>query len=110
MTLAARCTPKASLVLTLVWIAALCATGSTEALLFMVPALLIAVPLFCGRYLGEELIAKLVARATRRPKPSRSSGGLQAPPSPITWPARGRDLIAFGLAKRPPPARLLPQT
>ncbi|MDQ2630446.1 MAG: hypothetical protein M3Y75_05660, partial [Actinomycetota bacterium] len=70
MNLAARLTPKASLVLTLCWVALLAVTGSTDALLFLAPALLIAIPLFAGRYVGEELIAKFVARRARPRKRS----------------------------------------
>jgi hypothetical protein len=102
-------TPKVSLAVTLAWIAILGLTGSTDALLFMAPALLIVIPLLSGHYLGEELIAKLVAKTTRRPKRSPRSAALPAPAAPATWLARGRDLIAFGLAKRPPPPLVLPQ-
>lgn len=108
MNLAARLDPKASLMLTLCWVAALAATGSTDALLFLAPALLIVIPLFGGRYLGEELIAKLVARRTR-PRTRSAALAPSAPAAPATWLPRGTRLIAFGLAKRPPPARLLTQ-
>jgi hypothetical protein len=108
VTLAARLTPKASLVLTLCWVAILGVTGSTDALLFMAPALLIVVPLLSGRYVGEELIARLARRPRRKARPARASA-WSLPPMPAFRPA-GRDrLIASGLAKRPPPASLLPQ-
>lgn len=109
MTVAARLTPKASLVLTLGWIAVLGATGSTDVLLFLAPALLIVTPLLAGRYVGEELIAKLA----RRPRPAARSSRATAwslPPAPAVWPAGRNRLIASSLAKRPPPAALLPQT
>jgi hypothetical protein len=108
MSLAARLTPKVALVLTLCWVALLGVTGSTETLLFLAPALLIVIPLLGGHYVGEELIAKLVARRAR-PRPRAAAAAWQAPPVPATWLPRGARLVAFGLAKRPPPARLLPQ-
>lgn len=108
MKLAARLTPRASLALTLGWVAILALTGSTDALLFLAPALLIAIPLLGGRYLGEEMIARFVARRTR---PRRRPAALRtAPPVPATWIPRGTRLIAFGLAKRPPPALLALQS
>lgn len=105
---AAHLTPRASLAMTLCWVAVLAATGSTDALLFLAPALLIVIPLFGGRYLGEDLIAKLVARRAR-PRPRSAALAPSAPSAPATWLPRGTRLIAFGLAKRPPPARLLLQ-
>ena len=108
MNLAARLTPKTSLVLTLCWVALLALTGSTDALLFLAPALLIVIPLLGGHYIGEELIAKIVAR---RARPRRRSAPSSRPAqAPATWVPRGTRLIAFGLAKRPPPARLVPQS
>jgi hypothetical protein len=108
MTAAARLTPKASLVLTLCWVAILAATGATDALLFLAPALLLILPLLAGRYLGVELIVEF-ARRTRRSRP-RPARGAARPQAPRSWVPRGTRLIASGLAKRPPPAALLPQT
>jgi hypothetical protein len=104
MDAAALFTPVRALAITLCWVAVLAVTGSTDALLFLAPALLIAIPLLGGRYVGEELIAKLVARRSR----SRARSVSPAPPAaaaPATWRPRGTRLIAFGLAKRPPPSR-----
>ncbi|HKO38553.1 MAG TPA: hypothetical protein VJU14_09310 [Solirubrobacterales bacterium] len=109
MKMAARFTPARALALTLSWVAVLAVTGSTDALLFLAPALLIAIPLLGGRYVGEELIAKLVARRRDRARPRSASPLQPMPPAPATWLPRGTRLIAFGLAKRPPPARLAPQ-
>jgi hypothetical protein len=105
MNLAARLTPQASLALTLGWVALLALTGATDALLFLAPALLIAIPLLGGRYLGEEMIARFVARRAR-PRRRSATPRRTAPPVPATWLPRGTRLIAFGLAKRPPPALL----
>jgi hypothetical protein len=109
MKLAVRLTPQVSLALTLGWVALLALTGSTDALLFLAPALLIAIPLLGGRYLGEEMIARFVARRGR-PRRRSMAPRRAAPPVPATWLPRGTRLIAFGLAKRPPPALLAQQS
>ncbi len=108
MRFASRFTDRKALAITLLWVVALAATGATDALLFLAPALLIAIPLFGGRYVGEELIAKLAARRARASRRSANTPAL--PPAPTSWRPRGAELIAFSLAKRPPPALLLPQT
>lgn len=108
MRLASRYTDKKALAFTLCWVAGLAIVGSTDALLFMAPALLIAIPLLGGHYLGEELIVRLVERRARPPR--RATSTASPPPSaPEGWRPRGTGLIAFSLAKRPPPLRLLPQ-
>lgn len=111
MRLASRFTEKRALAVTVCWIAVLGITGSTDALLFLAPALLIAIPLFAGRYFGEELIAKLIARKDgRRPRRAPTSL-LPTPPFLGARLPRGTSLLAFSLAKRPPPSlRLLTQT
>jgi hypothetical protein len=109
MRLASRFTDGKALVITLCWVTALALTGSTEALLFMAPALLIAIPLLGGHYVGEELIVGLAAR---RAHSRRQPGTAPARPLPLAlfdWRPRGADLIAFSMAKRPPPQVLLPQ-
>ncbi|HST68914.1 MAG TPA: hypothetical protein VLI94_04570 [Solirubrobacterales bacterium] len=109
MNLAALFTPARALAITLCWVAVLGLTGSTDALLFLAPALLIALPLLGGRYVGEELIAKFVARRSRS-RARSASAAPSAPPAPAIWLPRGTRLIAFGLAKRPPPSRLALQS
>jgi hypothetical protein len=109
MRLASRFTDTRALVITLCWAAALAFTGSTEALLFMAPALLIAIPVLGGHYIGEELIVKLAARRARPPRRATTSPAWPLPSTPESWRPRGTGLIAFSLAKRPPPASLLPQ-
>lgn len=106
MRIATRFTAKGALLVTLCWVAGLAVTGATETLLFLAPALLIAIPLLGGRYVGEELVAKLAApRQKRRPRPA---AGRSLPLPPSTWRPRGTRLVAFALAKRPPPAAALP--
>lgn len=85
MQLTSRFTEKRALAITLCWVVALAVTGSTDVLLFLAPALLIAIPLFCGHYFGEELIAKLVARRPRKPLRSRLVLGLW----PLVFPGPG---------------------
>jgi hypothetical protein len=102
-------TDKKALAITICWVTALAFTGSTEALLFMAPALLIAIPLLGGHYIGEELIVKLAARRARPPRRATTSPAWSIPSAPESWRPRGTGLIAFSLAKRPPPAPLLTQ-
>ena len=109
MNMAALFTPGRALAITLCWVAVLGITGSTDALLFLAPALLIVIPLLGGRYVGEELIAKFVARRTRS-RARSASPSCSAPPMPTVWLPRGARLIAFGLAERPPPSRLALQS
>lgn len=110
MRIASRFSARSGLAITLFWAAALALSGSTDALLFLAPALLIAIPLCGGRYVGEELIAQLVARRERPSRRPASSPRLRVPAAPVGWRPRGTRLLAFSLAKRPPPLpRLLPQ-
>lgn len=108
MRLAGYFTDRRALTLTLFWVAALAIAGATDALLFLAPALLIAIPLLSGRYVGEELIVRLVARRAR-PRRRAVAPAWALPPAPADWRPRGTGLLAFSLAKRPPPMRLLPQ-
>ena len=109
MRLATRLTSGLALTVTVCWAFALALSGSTDTLLFLAPALLIVAPLIAGRYLGEELIAKLVAKRSRRPRrPAVVLAPLPRPP--MAWSPRGTRLLAFSRAERPPPLALLPQT
>ena len=108
MRLSSRFTDSRALAFTLCWVAVLALAGSTDVLLFIAPALLIAIPLLGGHYIGEELIVKLAARRSR---PSRRATAPARPLAavPASWHPRGTSLLAFSLAKRPPPALLLAQ-
>jgi hypothetical protein len=108
MRLASRLTAGVALAITVGWALALALAGSTDALLFMAPALLVAAPLLAGRYVGENLIAKLAAGRARKPRHSSPTPDV-APRPPALWLPRGTRLIAFSLAKRPPPGSLLTQ-
>jgi hypothetical protein len=109
MRLATRLTSGLALAVTVCWAFALALSGSTDTLLFLAPALLIVAPLIAGRYLGEELIAKLVAKRSRPPRRS-TVVSAPAPRPPAAWSPRGTRLLAFSRAERPPPLPLLPQT
>jgi hypothetical protein len=109
MRLLSRLTSGLALAITVCWAFGLALSGSTDTLLFLAPALLIVAPLIAGRYLGEELIAKLVAKRTRRPRPAAATPA-PVPRPPAAWSPRGARLLAFSRAERPPPLRLLPQT
>jgi hypothetical protein len=109
MQLATLYTDRKALAITLCWVAVLAATGSTAVLLFLAPALLIVIPLLGGRYVGEGLIAKLAAKPPRQPRRPVTAPSRRLSSTPAGWRPRGADLIAFSLAKRPPPLRLLPQ-
>ena len=109
MRLASRLTSGLALTVTVCWAFALALSGSTDTLLFMAPALLIVAPLIAGRYLGEELIAKLVAKRTRRPRLSVVAP-ISIPRPPLAWSPRGTRLLAFSRAERPPPLGLLLQS
>jgi hypothetical protein len=78
------------------------AHGLDTGALFMAPALLLALPLLFGRYVGEE---RLLPRATRTPI-LRAPRQLAAARPLATTISRGGELIARFLAVRPPP--LLP--
>ncbi len=74
------------------------AAGALAAL----PALLAFLPLFAGRYLGADRLEALIERRTGTTRRrTRSSLPRFAPHA---FQARGGCLIAFALAKRPPPA------
>lgn len=109
MLIANRFSAKLALAITLAWVAVLAVTGATEVLLFLAPALLIAIPLVGGRYVGEQLVEKLAERHRHRAPRSTAPSSRPLPAGPSLWRIRGTRLIAFSLAERPPPARLLTQ-
>ena len=77
-------------------------TGLSPDILLAVPALMLVLPLLAGRYVGEDGLARLAARARapRRRSPSRLGARRRAP---RVLPRGGR-LIAAALAERAPPA------
>lgn len=84
-------------------VAGLTLVGVHSDVLLALPALLFALPLLAGRYVGEERLAKLAAAfvaVRRRPSASLPTTARRAP---LAVPRGGR-LIASSLAVRPPPA------
>jgi hypothetical protein len=83
------------------WLVFLTLAGIDGALLYLAPAVLMAVPLFCGRYPAERALVRLASRRRRPPRLARD-----APPKPPLMrrsPGRGARLIAHSLAGRAPP-------
>lgn len=78
-------------------------TGLDTGLLYLAPALILALPLLAGRYVGEEPLAALAGRAA--PRVDRVDV-IDAPRrAPRVLIARGGGLLAVSLAQRgPPPA------
>ncbi|QEC49534.1 hypothetical protein FSW04_19470 [Baekduia soli] len=83
------------------------ALGAGETgLLYLAPALLMAVPLLLGRYVGERHIAALAGRPRPRARRRRAAAPL-TPRGPRRAMLRGGRLVGSSLAKRPPPAAAL---
>lgn len=96
------------LLLALIAVGVLCVLpivlGAPVDLLLAAPALLLALPLLSGRYLGEDALDRLV-RMTR-PVPRRRARASLRPTAAgdgVLF-ARGGTLLARSLAVRPPPA------
>jgi hypothetical protein len=78
------------------------AHGIDGGVLFVAPALLLAIPLLLGRYVGEERMLALL-RPLRRARAVRPPTRLGAPRlAPVALHRTG-ELIARSLAVRPPP-------
>jgi hypothetical protein len=70
-----------------------------------VPLLVLVAFLLLGRFPGEQAIERLSRRiAARRRRPDRREPGRRPAARPDSWAPAGGQLIAFGLARRPPPA------
>lgn len=74
----------------------------STAAMYLAPALVLALPLLAGRYVGERQLARL-ARA--RPPVRRPSDAPRRPQRPRAVLPRGPRLIGAALAVRPPPPR-----
>jgi hypothetical protein len=84
-------------------LASLTLVGVHSDVLLAAPVLVFALPLFAGRYVGEEQLARLAAAFVvrrRRPVVALEPTARRAPHSL----PRGGCLIAVSLAVRPPPA------
>jgi hypothetical protein len=87
------------------WMVAQVLTGAETGLLYVAPALVLALPLLLGRYLGEEQLAELAG--TSRPPRARLRSRISTPRGYVRVMYRGGRLVASAMAKRPPPARAL---
>ncbi|HEU4973674.1 MAG TPA: hypothetical protein VFT50_01190 [Baekduia sp.] len=85
----------------LVWTIGETVAGVETGLLYLAPALVLALPLVLGRYLGEDQLADLARRPL--PAPRRRAAASAAPRSHVRVMERGGRLVASALAKRPPP-------
>jgi hypothetical protein len=87
------------------WQLAQSVAGLSEGFALLAPALLLALPLLAGRYVGEDVLERVRAARTprvaprreRRPRVPRLRRGARPAP-------RGGLLLAAHLAHRPPPA------
>jgi hypothetical protein len=90
------------LAVTAAWSLGLAALGAHDALLYLAPALLLALPLAFGRYFGEDALeAVRVRRELPRPRPAPAL-------APARWSVRaaaprGGRLVALSMALRGPP-------
>jgi hypothetical protein len=85
------------------WLAAEALTGTQSGLLYLAPALMLALPLLLGRYVGEDQLVELAGRAAP-PRRRRRAVRAARPRSRPRAMQRGGRLVASGMAKRPPPA------
>jgi hypothetical protein len=87
------------------WMVAQALTGTETGLLYLAPALVLALPLVLGRYVGEEQLAVLAG--TSRPRDARLRARISKPRDHVRLMHRGGRLVASGMAKRPPPTQAL---
>lgn len=99
MTRRRRFAGLALLALVIVWAAA---RGLDAGALFLAPALLLALPLLLGRYVGEERLVALLRRTEGTTRAPRSVGSAR----PLARTFSPRELLARSLAVRPPPPLL----
>jgi hypothetical protein len=89
------------------WMVADALTGGQAGLLYLSPALVLALPLLLGRYVGERQLVELAGCAPARPR--RRVLRVASPRSYARVMQRGGRLVASGMAKRPPPLVALPR-
>lgn len=75
---------------------------SYQALVYLLPALVLIIPLLARRYPGERRLVALAS--TRRPRRPRAGARLTSYARILLSVPRGGQLIASSLAVRPPPA------
>jgi hypothetical protein len=77
-----------------------------EVLIAAVPLLLLLAALLLGHYPGCDAIVRLSERISPRPTRAEAPPPVRRPSPPRRFAASGGLLIAFGLARRPPPLAL----
>ena len=94
-----RGTGKKLAVVALIVVLAVCAVALCAPVgLLLLPAFLLAVPLFLGRYPGEDLIARIARRTHTAPVARRP----RVPRAPHVLGARRAPLAALGASRAPP--------
>ena len=88
--------------LTLVLVIVQAATGAE--VLLASPALVLALPLLAGRYVGERTIVRLASRVVVRARRAVRALSARLPRAPRALLPRGGRLLAASLAERGPPA------
>jgi hypothetical protein len=78
-------------------------TGLDTGLLLLSPALVLALPLLAGRYLGAEKLERLAGRREPTRRPVRAASAPLPRRRPRAGSVRGGRLIAAALAERGPP-------
>ncbi len=73
--------------------------------LYLVPAILLVLPLIARRYVGEERLAGLARRMARRARPTVPRSAPRVRLLPAVRMVRGGRLVGAGLSVRGPPAR-----
>lgn len=85
------------------WLVVQALTGSDAGLLYVAPALVLALPLIGGRYVGEGQLNLVASKRTARPR--RAAVRLLSTHTFVRAMSRGGRLVASSLAKRPPPSQ-----
>lgn len=86
-------------------LASLTLVGVHSDVLLAVPVLVFALPLFAGRYVGEQRLARLAAGFVVRRRRAAAALEPTVRRAPDSVPRGGR-LLAVSLAVRPPPPRV----
>jgi hypothetical protein len=88
---------------TCAWLLLLALAGVHESLLYLAPAVLMAIPLLWGRFPAERVLVRLASRRRRRRRPTASHRASPRGRVARRPPVRGARLIAHSLAGRAPP-------
>src|SRR5258708_33904110 len=96
----------AGALLTVGWLAARQVAGLESGLLYLVPFLVLLVPLLAQRYPGERQLFALAGKLPRPPRTRPPRKNRVSRPSSVLVPARAGGALAFALpGPAPPPPR-----